>query len=683
MLAAGAAFAYDTKIIDDATNLTTLPQNVRAIGHYGTSKIGKLIGWRYVGVGYTVQDNLDTFFPDTFFPNNLRVGVSQTAGATNYLNKKIAYLASGGPASLNVQQAESTSLWRAIPERTGSLLRICVDEPCCTTEYVVSDILDQKWHETELENPDGLINPWNDRTTGGYLAFWGNKDRTPTKTKEPVSADFGYAVPRIEARNIANALFAKNGNPGTNVGDDDDPATIGQETMTSVFLWSADLLNPVPDAVVSPDKATGDADTVAVMVRLDNDLYKGMKVSDLRVIKVEEEKEGEHWEFTYVDSASKLTGGKFTVVKRNFWCDSCGSCGGTAPVDVVLGLDDIIKADDRHAPQDPTEPCCSDECDREWESMQYFVLLGVKKADVRDVGDAKYPNIVGSINLIIAERPFTKTPNIRCGTGDSVARFGWVLGNRPNAEERYDGFTRDPFLEDKIAETAANFGYGTNAGYPAAVLAAMDHWNAMYFVKNSVVTTYNVGDTVYKLPAVRAANVPSGGTAIVMYTIRIGKGEKELDPDDIVGKTLAEADIKLYDVGGELAEDMGEFVRVQDCRDLGNGTFAILKKDADPLMQDVMLETDVFEEDGVYFVALGVKDGDVFDHDKFAGVNGQVWVSPCSWQSAARRPILSSEFLRPAQQSTSAILSSSRPASPMVLKFPKLRGLPAILPLRR
>jgi len=611
MLAAGAAFAYDTKIIDGATNLKHLPTNVRPIGHYGTPSVETIVGPRRVGPGYTTPDLIS----DDIFFSKSQVGVRDTTNG-DYITEKQSVLAANGGYLLNIQEAEATALWRAIPEMTGSLLQLCYDDPCCDEGVVSQDVMRQKW----LVSGDKLINSWALAERTKYDDFWGNKTRTPHAI---VSASYGFAVPRLEARNIANAYFEA-GNPGTNTEDQK-----GQELLTSVFVWSADMKL---DWVLASDDAAGDSkvDTVAVMVRLDNDLYKGLKVSDITVLKVEEEKEGEHWPFTQVYTETELKGKKFAVVKRT-WNYDCGGCPGrTVPTDVVLGPDEIIQAGNRTGALDPDNPCdnCGKTCDREWETMQYFVLIGVQKGDVRDTAGSSpdEKGVVSSVNLIIGHRPFTKTPDIRCGfVGGVYPRFGWVLGNRPNAEQRYDGFTRDPFLADAIDGTDANFGLAS--GYPKAVMDAMKNWHQMYFVTDEVVNNYGFeGSIVYRLPAVRT-QVPSGQTAAVMYTIRIGTGEKEINPDDIVGSTPA--DITAFDVRGTLLEDKGEFTRVSDCRALENGTFIILKKDADnPLQQDVMPDDEKFVADGVYYVALAVQDGGDYDQDKYGVVNGQSWVSP-------------------------------------------------------
>jgi len=671
MLAAGAAFAFDTKIIDDGTSLKNLPANVRPIGHWGTPNVFKKFGKRSVGVGYTVEDPREyngvvpaeearTLVGDIFFnPLNSigsRVGVADLLNL-EYIDAKYLRLAKGsyeGDQAMNLQQAESTAVWRAIPMPTGSLLRICCVDPC-GEGVQVSNILNQKWYG--LDHSDVVINEWATITeddkgvitavkrSGPYTSKWGEYDRTPTEhpggyNDPDPSADpryainnprYGYAVPRIQARQIAHDYFSKKKglNPGTNVGTDDDPATIGQETMTSVFVWSADSV--YSNDLDAPEFEDINPNTVAVMVRLDNDLYKGMKVSDLNVLKVEENKMGDQVELERVYAETSIGRNTFAVVKRTI--TKCNTCESTFTyTDEVLPADAIIEAGNRHASEeDCTDPCCGDKCDEEWAKMQYFVLIAVEKESSADVADASYKHVIGGLNLIVGHRPFTKTPNIRCGTGDGVARFGWVEGNRPNAEERYDGFTRDPFLKDNISGRAANFG-DTKAGYTDAVKAAMGYpdtpWNAMYFVKKEVVDTAYKDSIVYKLPAVRTP-VGLGGTAVVMYTIRIGDTEMELLPGNIVGKTLAEANIQAIDVRGVNAEDLVAFERITDCRDMSDGKFVILKKDAiDPLMQDVMREDDTFEANGIYFVALGVKDGGEFDQDKSTVINGQSWVSP-------------------------------------------------------
>lgn len=653
LLATGVAYAYDTKIIDEGTNLNNIHQSIRPIAHFGVDdhfgadNVATVnpagFAWAYksvfrpgvrhspraIGVGYTVEDVYDN---TTFFINeDHRVGVSDGKVTYGYFTDKQEVLGQDGGKALDMQQAESTSVWRAIPMMTGTLMNVC-------GEYELP--VGQAWGGSFPAAPGSLtdvysasadypvrINPWQyspygdvDRASDTY-SFWGVYDRTPDDhptghSERSGDPRYGYAVPRIEARNIAHALY---GNPGTNVGTDDDPFTIGQETMTSVFVWSADRLWSRDNDMTG---LGGDPDTVAVMVRLDNDLYKGMKVSDLNVIKVEANDGAWQGEFTRVDSASQLRKNTFAVVHRSNLNDR----------DVVVNGDHIIQAGDRAVESDGVI-CPTDEtCDFEWLRMQYFVLLAVQKADPWDVADARFgfEEVVGGLHIIVAERPFTKTPNLCCSyPAGTEPRFGWVLGNRPNAEQRYDGFTRDPFLADAISGRPANM--GVDSGYTQAFIdGAMDNWNQMFFVKDEVVEAYGFADSiVYKLPAARAADVPADKTALVMYTIRLGTGEKELNPADFVGKTPA--DIRVIDVRSATApETMTEFTRATAATELLDGYFAILKPN--PLArheQVIVPENEAFVADGIYFVALGVKDNGEFDLDKFSPLsNNQSWVSP-------------------------------------------------------
>jgi len=631
LLAVGASYAYDTKIIDVGTDLNNLHQTIRPISHvlsgdyqgrkYAGSKTeGYGTGYRYgprsIGEGWTVSDDA----PYSIFfgaGHRVRVGVMDAAGpGDNYFDHKQNRLGMTGGVGLDLQQAESTAVWRGIPMMTGSLMKICGTPEGC---------VGQGW-SARVEtggvgigiNPGQvaeLINPWPlTNRSGGYgdpsdgtasiVKPYGNYDRTPAASSVDSPDFFGYAVPRIEARNISHALFA---NPGTNVGTDEDPFTIGQETMTSVFVWSADI-----NYITSPDMSGigGSTDTVAVMVRLDNDLYKGLKVKDLNVVKVESKSGSWQGQLLRVNSASQLRKNTFAVVLRD-----------GENIDRVLQDEEVIGACTRK------EALLCGDCDLEWLNMQYFALIAVQKNDPWDVGDATLSNVVGGLHIIVGERPFVKTPNLCCGYPVGVEpRFGWVLGNRPNAEQRCDGFTRDPFLADAISGRPENMGLAS--GYPAAVVGAMENWNQMYFVKDEVVDAYGfAGAPVFKLPAVRAGSVPAEKTALVMYTIRLGDGEMELPVADFVGKTPAE--VRLIDVGGSTAGDMQEYTRADVYTDLTEGHFAILKPHATNRHEQVIVPADEAFTNGVYFVALAARDNGDWDHDKFNPLsNNQVWFSP-------------------------------------------------------
>jgi len=661
MLAAGAAFAYDTKIIDEGTDLNNLHQSVRPIAHYGVDDNRGVYedksvkpsvfkyksvyypsvrhGVRSIGVGYTVEDKYADTGANSFFGEGHRVGVSDGDAPNGYFSKKQEMLAIDGGHALNLQQAESTAVWRAIPMMTGTLMDSCGSYvyPLGQAWIGEANIATALTKDTKAAAA-GRINAWpyadyadkkyydeDGKTYRKTYKFWGDTiDRTPTAHPSEHSQDvddprYGYAVPRIEARNIAHALYR---NPGTNVGTDGDPFTIGQETMTSVFVWSADRAWSTDKDMMGLGEAP---DTVAVMVRLDNDLYKGMKVSDLNVIKVEANDGKWQGELTRVDSASQLRKNTFLVVHRS----------DENARDVVVNGDHIIQAGNRALAGSGGVCPTTATCDMEWRTMQYFVLLAVQKEDPWDVADPRpdYKEVVGGLHIVVAERPFTKTPNLCCSyPDDTEPRFGWVLGNRPNAEQRYDGFTRDPFLADAISGRPANFGY--TSGYTQAFIDDVmggEPWNQMFFVKKEVVEAYGYADSiVYKLPAVRAGDVPDGKTALVMYTIRLGKGEMELDPDDFVGKTPA--DIQVIDVrSAEKPEgDMTEFTRATDATQLTDGHFAILMPNPLARHEQVFVpEGHQFEADGIYFVALAVKDNGEFDLDQMKPLsNNQSWVSP-------------------------------------------------------
>lgn len=613
LLAAGASFAYDTKIIDAGTDLNNLHQTIRPISHllsedYEVFDRGNSVGGgnryspRSIGVGYTVEDEYGKFFD---FDEGHRVGVSDTKVTPGYFSDKQKVLGQAGGKALDLQQAESTAVWRAIPMMTGTLMDICGDE---------EDPIGQAWYEDAKKffAPD-RINVWDlpDRST--YDEPWGVYDRTPTEKPADEETHYGYAVPRIEARNISHALFA---NPGTNVGTDDDPFTIGQETMTSVFVWSADRIYSTD---LDMSGLGGEPDTVAVMVRLDNDLYKGLKASDLNVIKVEANAGDWQGELTQVYSASQLRKNTFAVVLRDTSADR----------DFVVGPDHVIQAGDRALASDGTICPTDRTCDVEWLWMQYFALVAVKKQDPWDVADARsgFEEVIGGLHIVVGERPFVKTPNLCCGYPDGVEpRFGWVLGNRPNAEQRYDGFTRDPFLADAISGRPANM--GVDSGYPDAVLEAMENWNYMHFVTDEVVEAYGFGSApVFKLPAVRAGSVPAEKTALVMFTIRLGDGEMELPVADFVGKTPA--DVQVFDVSGPEAGDKVPYELATNYLDLTEGHFAILKPHATNRHEQVIVPADEAFEEGVYFVALAARDNGEFDNDKFNPLsNNQVWFSP-------------------------------------------------------
>ena len=624
-------FSYDTKIIDEATNLNNIHHTVRPIGHYGSGAVGRSTGLgtangpRAIGVGYTVEDTVDNA---VFFDGNSRIGVSNTSN-TGYVTAKVAQLTVGGGKGVAMHQAESASVWRSFPMSPGQISGpsvgvVSMSNPSAFIEMPFSYCVYgwPMWFFGQLSCPvtpaDYMMNVWAVSSLvtvvsktgftplslaarlGSNYSFWGGSpDRIPSvHPTQPRTPRYGYAVPRIEARGVANALFV---NPGTNNVNGEQ----GQETMTSVFVWSADKDSTSPEDAAGVSATS--ANMVAVMARLDNDLYKGLKVSDLNVIKVKGT--AGHQLFTRVDSASSLRGGTFAVVHRS----------GEAVRDVVVNGDHILQAGSREG-NDP-----------EWQTMQYFVLFCVEKGTVFDVASASQVSTVADPAIIVAERPFVKTPNPSLPLPSDVApRFGWVRGNRNNAESRYDGFTRDPFVADNIFAPAR----AERDRYPATALAAMTNWNQMFFVSDAVVDRYGFAaergtGNVYKLPAVRAADVPTGKTALVMFTIRVGDGEMELPAPNFVGKTPA--DIRVIDVRSDIAPaEITEFTPAYSIADLTDGSFAIMKPNAfQRHEQDVMGANEAFVEGGIYFVALAVRDNGEYDLDTSKPLsNNESWVSP-------------------------------------------------------
>lgn len=653
LLAAGASFAYDTKIIDLGTNLKNLPSNVRPISHVlsgdekpSNSELtwikdpfnrdlgpGERYGKRAIGKGWTIQDNIsnDVFF---YSPTLHRVGVrseknDKISGHDTYIVSMDVRLTDCS-VEINLGSEgcalRTTAVWRGIPMMTGSLMKLC--PTVCDDDEL--GCLGQGWSgDINFGRVEEKINPWNPRSGKYSDGPYVNRDRTPTSADiGENSPDFyGFAVPRIEARHIANALFA---NPGTNNnidydGDPFQPCVDGQETMTSVFLWSADRL-----AGSSYDycPACGDADTVAVMVRLDNDLYKGMKVGDLNVIDVKGWNKclGE-WQgakLARVESDALMGSMKFAIVHRKINEDD------ETFTDRVMTADEVILADDRGTGDCPT-------CDDEWKYDQYFALIGVKKGDKSDVACAEeeHKAAVAGLHIIVGERPFVKTPNLRCGDPcEAVQRFGWVYGNRPNAAQRCDGFTRDPFVNDKFLGKTwfeTKFSKATLGTYESAVKDVWENWNEMYFVQDSVVEALVGSAPVFKLPAVRACDVPEDEAAIVMFTIRVGGGEMEIAADEFYGKTPA--DISVFDpVTGDEFTQVHSFGELCDNQD--DARFAIVKPYVNDKLQQVMVGVDEeFVEDGVYYVALAVKNDSEYDYDYYKPTdddsnNKQVWFAP-------------------------------------------------------
>ncbi len=371
----------------------------------------------------------------------------------------------------------------------------------------------------------------------------------------------GYTVSSNRARAIARLVSA---NPAD--------AVATEAGIASVYVWSADLATFAAGVnVVAVPVTINQWTSAAGVVTQGSNRFNGLRVSDIRAIKVRGDIAGAQHDFKRIYRAADIEPNTFLVTRYNSWLSQ----------DIILGANDVIVANSNVTDDDPYR-------------IILFVRDGDANFDFSTTGTSD--GVVIDPVVVVAENPFVKTPDI-IGTFSATtqALYGWKVETR----------TGEPLNAERAQPYAIVAPATTNNSYTANVRNIMGSTNRMVWITTAGLTSYGFDAAdVHLFPATITQVAAAQNTAVVLYTIR--------DLGLFAGRTPSE--VRVINANGENFATPMEYTLATTAAGMTDGHFAIMKPDATDRHRQVFVAAD--EEivaGGVYFLALAAKDGGDYD----------------------------------------------------------------------